>query len=142
MGQHDRARRMGWENPFFATITFTNNRRPGGAAGQVLPPRPEKTQAQKQKDYEDCFHSEMQDVMQRLQTLMRQNLMLTDLSAVPGGVITSLLQTGGSQRNVWGIVSRTLKALLAANIGIGTSVAILPALYNWKRELKNLDRDV
>jgi hypothetical protein len=84
----------------------------------------------------------MKDAMGKLDTLMRQNLINTGLSALGGGVIASLIKPGAHVVNVWGLMRGTLRSLVAAQVGIGTAISILPALYNWRRELQTFNRDV
>src|SRR5262249_37656343 len=92
--------------------------------------------------YEDCFHREMKDAMGKLDTLMRQNLILTGLSALPGGIVASLIKAGPRSITLWTLMKGSVRALIAAQVGIGTLISIMPALYNWNRELDNFDRDV
>jgi len=80
--------------------------------------------------------------MDQLREIMNSNLALTALSALPGGALGSLIKPGGRAINVWGAVSRTMRGMAAANVGIGTAVSVLPALYSWRREVRNFDRDV
>jgi hypothetical protein len=130
--------------------------RPGG--GPVEPPSPEppqnptptpgKTAEQKKKEYDECYHEMMKEPMEKLRTLMDQQLKVLLAKVIPGGAITSALKTPAAARGYFSKLMKTYLPALgkdigkAAGVGIVTSVIALEHLLEWRYALANFDRDV
>ena len=79
----------------------------------------------KLKQSASCFNREMAPTMAELRTLMNRNLRNTVIGAAQGGGITTVLKA-------------TLKVGAA---GIGISIGVLGALFQWRDQILDFGRD-
>lgn len=104
-----------------------------GFLPQEDPPRKIGTLAQeaidgRKKAFDDCVHDELKPQMDKLKEIMYSNLTMTLMAAAGFGLAGSLVGKGGSSSPKY--IGRILG-----------SAAVVPALYSWRRELMNFDRD-
>jgi RHS repeat-associated protein len=89
------------------------------------PPQPkppmEKSQAQKQKEYDECFHREMAPTVRQLEQLMNRNLRNTALAGAGSGSVVSLVRFAAG--------------------GIGISIGVLGSLFEWRDQILDFGRD-
>jgi RHS repeat-associated protein len=95
--------------------------RPQAKPKVTTPTPPQKTQAQKQQDYNNCYTRELAPVMNELRVLMNRGLRNTIIAGVGGGGITSVVK------------------LMAG--GIGISFGVLGGLYQWRDQIEDFGRD-